>query len=380
MTHPAAKNPLVALAACIALAAGLLCTAACEKQPPADPTPDQDEKAEENQKKSAMPDAIPGLDEVKGDEEDLPGSVEVLVKEKYDRGEKETYVWKKKLPAGTLQGACRFTLKKGQTFPFHRLSHWGRGEGPDPEIIKPTGPDAIKDPERGEEKYYANLELQRRYFVVRLGRKKYGYTYIPYQVVVMVHGVRAGRRPPLNRPVMMVRKGRLHAGDDSNHGGGIVQFGPVHERAQFTTWDSYPSEITVTHPATDEVFFRKTVRYVQKKKYMDKDFDEGSGHLAYRPQFITTPLLRDPGKYLVADARHPWIKGYLVVAENPYVTVTTYHKYHPRCNFKITGIPPGKHTVEVWHPMYKPVEPTFEVEIQPNGVTEKVVRFHCPED
>jgi hypothetical protein len=342
------------------LAGCLLALAGCEgggNEPAAVPIAPEPEKPKE----VSMPESIPGLDEARLEKEDeRPGSMEVMVRERYDRGEKETYTHDPKHPVGTIKGGCRIVKKKGMTFPPE-------------DKIEPTGENAIKDPEPKEVEYYTTIGLRRRNMVSRLGRAKYGYSYAPYNVVLRLRDIRIGRRPPLTRPVMMVRRGRIRAGDDSNYGGSNVQFAPVHERAQFTTWDSHPSEIVVTRSETGEEVFRKTVRYLQREEY--KDEDHTTGQLAYEPQFITTPILRHPGRYVVTDARHPWIRGHLFVVENPYVTVTTYHKYYPRCNFEISGVPPGKHTLEVWHPLYEPVERTVEVEVEANKVTELLIKF-----
>ncbi len=42
--------------------------------------------------------------------------------------------------------------------------------------------------------------------------------------------------------------------------------------------------------------------------------------------------------------------------------------------------PPGRHTLEVWHPRNEPVEKTLDFQIIPDAVTELVVRLRPPSD
>ena len=42
---------------------------------------------------------------------------------------------------------------------------------------------------------------------------------------------------------------------------------------------------------------------------------------------------------------HPWMHAYAVVHDHPYFAVTT-----PDGKFEITGLAPGKYTLEAWHP------------------------------
>ena len=41
---------------------------------------------------------------------------------------------------------------------------------------------------------------------------------------------------------------------------------------------------------------------------------------------------------------HPWMKGWLVVSDHPYVAVTD-----DRGTFELTGVPAGTYRVEIWH-------------------------------
>ena len=351
--HGRAALPVLMVLCLVLLSAG-----GCDKDKAARSSAPTSEPA----KKLPLPETIPGLKTV-GADEDNPGATEQMVKSAYDRPDKETYTHDGRFPAGTLVGGFRFVEPKKMSLPAE-----------DP--IAFTGPYAIRKPEPKELAYYKVLDLKWPHLIVRLGREKYGYTYIPFNVALRLRGIEKGRRPPLDRPVMMVRQGRLWAGDRANYGGANIQFGPMHEPAQFTTWDAHPSEIVVTRQDAGKEIFRQTIRYVQSAD--NKERHHTTGHLAYKPQFASTPALREAGVYVVSDARHPWMKGYLIVVDNPYAVVTTFHKYYPRCNFKMDGVPPGKHTLEVWHPFYRPVKPTMEVEIDANKVTEVLIEFAPP--
>jgi plastocyanin len=60
---------------------------------------------------------------------------------------------------------------------------------------------------------------------------------------------------------------------------------------------------------------------------------------------------------------HDWMKGYLYVADNPYITVTDAEG-----NFSIGEIPPGDYEVEVWHEAFGMQE--HKITIEPKEVLE----------
>jgi hypothetical protein len=51
-----------------------------------------------------------------------------------------------------------------------------------------------------------------------------------------------------------------------------------------------------------------------------------------------------PGLVVVRDADHSWPAAYIAVFDHPYFAVTA-----PTGSFTIEGIPPGRHTLHVWH-------------------------------
>jgi hypothetical protein len=60
---------------------------------------------------------------------------------------------------------------------------------------------------------------------------------------------------------------------------------------------------------------------------------------------IAAEKLATPGFYaLSCEAGHPWMSGYLVVADHAYYTVTGADG-----SFALDDVPPGKYTLRMWH-------------------------------
>ena len=87
--------------------------------------------------------------------------------------------------------------------------------------------------------------------------------------------------------------------------------------------------------------------------------------------------------YLTCEAGHPWMSGYVFVANHPFVTLTDADG-----GFVIEGVPPGKYRIKMWHEgvilrqnikslqryeYEEPYETTQEVTVEANG--EAVVNF-----
>jgi len=103
-----------------------------------------------------------------------------------------------------------------------------------------------------------------------------------------------------------------------------------------------------------------------------------------RGQRTTVETSLTPGiVYLTCEAGHPWMSGYVFVANHPYVTVTKGDG-----DFVIEGVPTGTYRIKMWHEgvalrrniktlqRYEyedPYETTQEVTVQANG--EAVVNF-----
>ncbi len=313
-------------------------------------------KAETETGAPFMPKAIPGLDEAGAGKRDS-GSTEVVIKGAYDRGAKEEYVQNDKCPAGIFRGTCRFAASEKVEPP------------PDDPLIDLNGVDAISNPEPKEVAFYTNIEIKKPTWVFKIPVHKGPIECRPGNVVVMLKDVPTGKRPTLDRPVMAIRNGAISPSNANNGGLNNVQIGPLHERAQFTTWDVFASHLVVTFSGTKKVVFEKDVRYAHVTT---------TGKLEFEPEMATTEPMRQAGRYDITDTRHPWLKGYLFVVNNPYVAIVPFDPRRPTANFEINGVPPGTHKVEAWHPTCKPVESTMEVEIEADKATEVIIYFHAP--
>jgi plastocyanin len=53
---------------------------------------------------------------------------------------------------------------------------------------------------------------------------------------------------------------------------------------------------------------------------------------------------------------HPWMTGYIGIANNPYFAVTAEDG-----KFQISGVPAGQHTIQVWHEVYGSLTQTVDV-------------------
>jgi len=68
-------------------------------------------------------------------------------------------------------------------------------------------------------------------------------------------------------------------------------------------------------------------------------------------------LAMKPGIVEVHCARHPWTRGYIAVFDHPYFAVTDANG-----NFSIDSLPPGPHTLMVWHEgMVQPLAQQIQV-------------------
>ena len=81
-----------------------------------------------------------------------------------------------------------------------------------------------------------------------------------------------------------------------------------------------------------------------------------TGKISERPKF--TQSEKEPSQ--VQCSIHPWMVGWLVVKDHPYVAVTDAHG-----RFELKNLPVGEQTFVVWHEL-----PGFVLEVTRNGKTE----------
>jgi len=59
---------------------------------------------------------------------------------------------------------------------------------------------------------------------------------------------------------------------------------------------------------------------------------------------VGSPFTKPGIVHLSCEAGHPWMSAYVFVADHPFVAITNEHG-----EFVIEGVPPGKHTIKMWH-------------------------------
>ena len=93
------------------------------------------------------------------------------------------------------------------------------------------------------------------------------------------------------------------------------------------------------------------------KKYTF-DVSQPPASMAYN-----VPLKSDEVMLHVKCNVHPWMTGYIGIANNPYFAVTAEDG-----KFQISGVPAGKQTIQVWHEIYGSLTQT--VDVKAGGTTE----------
>jgi hypothetical protein len=249
------------------------------------------------------------------------------------------------LPAGKLIGACKWAGANP------------RGKAPALEPVALDGAQAIQKPEKGEVDYYRNLGLKQESYIA----DAYPGTY-PRGVVLTLRGVRKGPREMLPRAVFMVREGVLKP---------HIEFCPVHERAMFGTYDSYPSHLLMKGVASGQVAMDEPLSAFDRDTI--KPLPGGGVHYTRRPTMLQSKVVHDTGAYEVTCRRHPWKRAYVVFVDNPYALISDGP------NFTLDNVPEGKWTVDVWHPGLKPVKASLAVEVRKDETTEVAVEFHPPD-
>jgi hypothetical protein len=325
-----------ALAAAAALILALAAAGCRDRGEPAPPPASQP---------AATQSAVPKLPEeiAKPLDESAPTGMELLVRNPArPRNSQEDYQQDEKCPVGKLVGAVRFAgplLRREQLPPVRKLDT--------PEAL------GVVDPKPGEVDYFLNTRLtELRYLHHDFVQ--------PIEAVIMLRGIRTGRRAMLSRPTFLVREGMFRP---------HIQFAPPHERVMFGTYDSYPTDVRIKGLGGGELLAEVLVSAYDRSQIRDLG---GGGVELKAPQMAQSPVIHDPGGYRFECPRHPWKSGYVFVVDNPYALV---------CNgdFTIGDVPVGQWRLDVWHARFKPVKTTLQVEIKEDATTEVAVEFEPPE-
>jgi len=343
----ALSGPGLALLAAMFLIGAVL---GCEKSEPTATTAPAGaagaQAARASKPSGADQDPEPLLPELPGQENEQAAGMEIMVKRpRVDGGDQQDgYVQDDNCPSGRLVGACKFVPP---------VTGHPRASA---EPLELTGAYAIPDPEPGEVEYYKNLKLtHRQYFSTYRGIH-------PVGVVLMLRDVRKGGRQPLSRATFLIRQGRFRP---------HVQVGPLHERVMFGTYDSYPTDVVMKSLQTGQVVLDGRVSAFDRDTI--KPLGRGGLHYTARPKMQQSPVIHAPGGYQIQCKRHAWKRAYVYVVDNPYATISD------RERFTIDNVPVGKWILDAWHPEYKPVKTSYEIEIRKDETTELAVEFHTPE-
>ncbi len=111
---------------------------------------------------------------------------------------------------------------------------------------------------------------------------------------------------------------------------------------------------TVSFP-NDDPFFHNVFSYSSAQRFDLGRYPRGES------KDVTLP---EPGIVEVFCEVHEFMRGAILVAENPFHAVV-----RPDGTFRITGVPPGEHTLAFWHPDHEPLERRVSVTV---GATARV--------
>lgn len=322
--------------ALVASAALALAAAGCDR--PAEPKRIPEAKSETTEPASMVPD-VP-------EEETVGSAMETIVKAPRDNGTiTPVYRVDGEVETGRLVGACKWASAVVR-----------RGGVPRPDLLDLDKAYAIKDPREGELKYYKNMGFRERWYYVN----NYQGTY-PTGVVVMVRGIKRGRRAMIDRPTFVIRQGRFRP---------HMLFGPINERVMFGTYDSYPTHVRMVNLTSGKVVLDDIATAFDRKTI--KPLGGGGTHYTARPKMLQTRIVREMGPYEIRGLRHPWKKAYVIFIDNPYALVSN------RGRFSIE-LPVGKWDIDVWHPEFKLVQERYQVVIHRDETTELAIRVHPPD-
>ena len=351
---------LISVACCLLPVASV----ACRDEPTRAAAPGAATRSAETKPHEAP--KIPGQEE-----EDLVVRTTTMIADTTYR-KPETYTQNEKAPSGTLRGLC-YIPGKGVKGLGRQDSAWSfEGEG------------AINSPSGGELDYYKNLKITRPANWWLADKPNNRGMWGVDKAVVMLKDVKTGPLPPLARMGFTSQYGKFTAQIYLGYGLTDVGFSPPGERVLFGTVDSYHCQIVATRAATGQKVFEGGISAYGKLKDPNEKDDARGGRpdpRQFNPQLLQSDPITEVGAYRIACKRHPWQQAWLWVVENPYVTeASPRNRGNPEevGLFTLTQVPAGRHTLQVWHPAYEPVERTLTVEVEANKVMEILVEFRIP--
>jgi len=288
-------------------------------------------------------------------------SSQVTVRAAGGEGLRGGYVWDPSAEAGALAGRCFVPFDKAVAMPRTvQVAELG-----------------IVDPVEGEAAHYRSQYRPSR--PVLLGGFDAGSRSYPAQrAVLVVKDVRSGRRVPLKRARLRIdgRAGRFEVVPERGRrreapGKSHVAFAPAGEPVEIEAADCFPYDLRLLD-AAGKVACELALPAYADKYFPQRPYDPAQKGMARPPERLT-PRLADPGRYLLTCRRHPWARGHLFVSRHPYLALSG-----DGGAYSISLLPPGRHTVEVWHPDFEPVRRRFEVDIVAGRTTKAPVAFKAP--
>ena len=296
---------------------------------------------------------VPGIDDNAGAMDDV--IKKPAAERKLDKG----YESDEKMTGGTLKAAARFTS------PVKRP--------PDRQVDTSA---VVKDPQDREHEYYKNF----KYFEPNYAGHPHDGGLVT-GAVIYIRGIKRGKRAAFDRPLYRVYNGLLNAPYYYMFGGNY-NFAMLSDRLQIRNNDPFDASLVLKAPSGKALYEEIVPKQTNKANGMIGEFDAWNKHLEPGGSSVLTgwwnsskihltPSLKELGIYELSCKRHTWQKAWLAVVDNPYVAVL-----HGRC--VLDGIPPGRHTVEVWHALYEPVKKSVEIEIKENEATEVAFEFTAP--
>ena len=204
-----------------------------------------------------------------------------------------------------------------------------------------------------------------------------------YGTVIFIRNIKEGKKEPFNRPYFRVWCGKIQA-SAFYQWNDTYNFALMGERVQLKNHDPFPWELEFRGPGPKNELVFSTVleknEAVVKPGEVNQEvtaWNKHTEHFSSQCNFGNTGKLQQTGSikergvYAVTCKRHASVKSYLFMLENPYVGVG-----NP--SFLIDTVPPGKYTVEVWHPAFEPLKREHEVTIKENETVELAVEFKVP--
>ena len=285
-----------------------------------------------------------------------------------------TYVQDEKWPSGSLKGVCRFT----------------KGNIQKPAPVQIDTNKQILNPKPRELEFYSMFKYYTPDWIGKGGEV--------CGAVVLIRGIKIGSKPVLDCPPLLIFDGGFSGGDRVE----IRSKSPfshyfllnINNNVLFANCDPFECDLaiqsvgineeichTLAPPATHtyepgETLPEPTDAWNKHKK--DNTINSPKWYFVGGAKRYPSKRIKESGYYFISCKIHPWQKTCLIAVDNPYVALPTDGLKNG--SFMIAKIPPGKHTVEIWHPVYKPVQATYEIEIKENEETSLVVQFEPPPD